>query len=71
MRYGIPLHVDACLGGFVIAFMDQAGFPLPPFDFRVPGVTSMSCDTHKVCHFGRLIMSDPSFSLDVLVWLYT
>ena len=28
--------------------MDQAGFPLKPFDFRVPGVMSMSCDMHKV-----------------------
>jgi sphinganine-1-phosphate aldolase len=31
--------------------MDQAGFPLKPFDFRVPGVMSISCDTHKVCIF--------------------
>jgi sphinganine-1-phosphate aldolase len=48
MEYNIPLHVDACLGGFLIAFMDQADFPLKPFDFRLPGVMSMSCDTHKV-----------------------
>jgi len=41
------LHVDACLGGFLIAFMDKAGYPLAPFDFRVPGVTSLSCDPHK------------------------
>ncbi|CAF2625081.1 unnamed protein product [Rotaria sp. Silwood2] len=47
MEYNIPLHVDACLGGFLIAFMDQAGFPLKPFDFRLPGVMSISCDTHK------------------------
>merc|ERR1719495_1250503 len=46
-RYDIPVHVDACLGGFLIAFMDEAGFPLSPFDFRVPGVTSISADTHK------------------------
>ncbi|EFO26454.1 hypothetical protein LOAG_02025 [Loa loa] len=46
-RYDIPVHVDACLGGFLIAFMEQCGYPLPPFDFRVPGVTSISCDTHK------------------------
>lgn len=52
LEYNIPLHVDACLGGFLIAFMDQAGYALRPFDFRVPGVMSMSCDTHKV--------SDPS-----------
>lgn len=45
--YQIPLHVDACLGGFLIAFMEDAGFKLPLFDFRLPGVTSISCDTHK------------------------
>ncbi|UJR36609.1 hypothetical protein I4U23_029329 [Adineta vaga] len=47
LEYGIPFHVDGCLGGFLVAFMDEAGFPLKPFDFRVPGVTSISCDTHK------------------------
>lgn len=47
VRYNIPLHVDACLGGFLIVFMDKAGFPLAPFDFRVKGVTSISADTHK------------------------
>jgi len=47
VEYDVPLHVDACLGGFLIAFMDQAGFPLKPFDFRLPGVMSISCDTHK------------------------
>jgi sphinganine-1-phosphate aldolase len=41
--YDIGLHVDACLGGFVLGFWDDA----PLFDFRVPGVTSMSIDTHK------------------------
>ncbi|XP_078463519.1 sphingosine-1-phosphate lyase 1 [Lampetra planeri] len=44
---GVPVHVDACLGGFLIVFMDAAGFPLLPFDFRLPGVTSISADTHK------------------------
>lgn len=48
VRYKIPLHVDACLGGFLIVFMDKAGFPLAPFDFRLKGVTSISADTHKV-----------------------
>lgn len=47
-RYNIPVHVDACLGGFVIIFMAEAGFKLPSFDFKVPGVTSISADTHKV-----------------------
>ena len=47
-QYDIPVHVDACLGGFVIVFMAKAGFDVPPFDFSVPGVTSISADTHKV-----------------------
>lgn len=47
VRYKIPLHVDACLGGFLIVFMDKAGYPLAPFDFRLKGVTSISADTHK------------------------
>uniref|UniRef100_A0A158R679 sphinganine-1-phosphate aldolase n=1 Tax=Syphacia muris TaxID=451379 RepID=A0A158R679_9BILA len=47
LYYNIPVHVDACLGGFLIPFMDEAGYPLPLFDFRLPGVTSISCDTHK------------------------
>ena len=41
------LHVDACLGGFVLPFMRSLGHPVPPFDFSVEGVTSMSIDTHK------------------------
>uniref|UniRef100_A0AAX7SNT2 sphinganine-1-phosphate aldolase n=1 Tax=Astatotilapia calliptera TaxID=8154 RepID=A0AAX7SNT2_ASTCA len=47
VRYNIPMHVDACLGGFLIVFMAKAGYPLAPFDFRVKGVTSISADTHK------------------------
>jgi len=36
-----------CLGGFVLPFAKQLGHLLPPFDFSLPGVTSMSVDTHK------------------------
>lgn len=46
-KYKIPLHVDACLGGFLIVFMKRAGYLLPKFDFSVKGVTSISVDTHK------------------------
>ena len=35
------------LGGFLIPFMEEAGYPIPMVDFRVDGVTSISCDTHK------------------------
>ncbi|XP_059086019.1 sphingosine-1-phosphate lyase-like [Tigriopus californicus] len=47
LDYDIPVHVDACLGGFLVVFMKQAGFNIRPFDFSVPGVCSISADTHK------------------------
>jgi glutamate/tyrosine decarboxylase-like PLP-dependent enzyme len=43
----IGFHTDGCLGGFVLPWAEKLGYPVPPFDFRVPGVTSMSADTHK------------------------
>ncbi len=43
----IGFHVDACLGGFVLPWAKELGAPVPAFDFSVPGVTSMSVDTHK------------------------
>ncbi|KAL9979255.1 hypothetical protein ACROYT_G016892 [Oculina patagonica] len=46
-KYNLGLHVDSCLGGFLVPFMKKAGFDIPPFDFAVDGVTSISCDTHK------------------------
>lgn len=49
--YKIPLHVDACLGLFIIPFLERSKVhgnkKIPLFDFRLPGVTSISCDTHK------------------------
>lgn len=45
--YDIGMHVDSCLGGFLTIFMRDAGFDVPPCDFSVPGVTSISADTHK------------------------
>lgn len=44
---GVGFHTDACLGGFVLPWAERLGHPVPPFDFRLPGVTSMSADTHK------------------------
>jgi glutamate/tyrosine decarboxylase-like PLP-dependent enzyme len=43
----IPLHVDACLGGFILPFFEKIGEKVPLFDFRVEGVTSISLDIHK------------------------
>lgn len=56
LKYNIPVHVDACLGGFVIAFMEKVGFQIPTFDFRVKGVTSISADTHKVMNSNSSIV---------------
>jgi len=47
LKYRIPLHVDCCLGSFLVAFLEKSGFERLLFDFRCPGVTSISCDTHK------------------------
>jgi glutamate/tyrosine decarboxylase-like PLP-dependent enzyme len=44
---GIPFHVDACLGGFMLPWVERLGYSLPAWDFRVPGVTSISADLHK------------------------
>jgi sphinganine-1-phosphate aldolase len=44
---GLLFHVDACLGGFFLPFAKKLGRDIPPFDFEVPGVTSLSADLHK------------------------
>jgi glutamate/tyrosine decarboxylase-like PLP-dependent enzyme len=43
----IGFHTDACLGGFILPWANKLGYPVPPFDFCLPGVTSISVDTHK------------------------
>ena len=43
----INFHVDACVGGYFLPFVEQLGYPLTTFDFRVPGVTTISADLHK------------------------
>lgn len=47
LERGVGLHVDGCLGGFILPFGRELGYPIAPFDFTVPGVTSISADTHK------------------------
>eukprot|EP00002_Diphylleia_rotans_P006508 TRINITY_DN1586_c0_g1_i1.p1 TRINITY_DN1586_c0_g1~~TRINITY_DN1586_c0_g1_i1.p1 ORF type:complete len:539 (-),score=113.74 TRINITY_DN1586_c0_g1_i1:331-1947(-) len=44
---GIGMHVDGCLGGFLFPWAQKLGYDIPVCDFRIPGVTSMSVDTHK------------------------
>ncbi|WP_128894976.1 pyridoxal phosphate-dependent decarboxylase family protein [Longirhabdus pacifica] len=43
----LPLHVDACLGGFLLPFVEKLQYNVPLFDFRVKGVTSIAADIHK------------------------
>lgn len=45
---GVPLHVDAAWGGFVIPFAKRLGRSLPDFDLSVPGVTTLGVDPHKM-----------------------
>ncbi|MGA8370591.1 MAG: aminotransferase class V-fold PLP-dependent enzyme [Acidimicrobiales bacterium] len=44
---GVGFHTDCCLGGFVLPWAEKLGYDVPVFDFRLPGVTSISADTHK------------------------
>jgi glutamate/tyrosine decarboxylase-like PLP-dependent enzyme len=47
LEHQLGLHVDGCLGGFLLPWIEKLGYDVPVFDFRLPGVTSISCDTHK------------------------
>lgn len=46
-EHGVLMHVDACVGGWVLPFLRENGIEVPPFDFTVDGVTSLSMDMHK------------------------
>ena len=46
-KHKLLFHVDACMGGFMLPFLEEIGYPVPGFDFRIPGVTSISLDAHK------------------------
>jgi sphinganine-1-phosphate aldolase len=50
---GLLFHVDACVGGFMLPFVRKLGYPVPDFDFGVPGVTSMSVDLHKYAYAAK------------------
>lgn len=47
VKHAVGLHVDGCLGGFILAWAQPLGYNCPIFDFRLPGVTAISADTHK------------------------
>jgi glutamate/tyrosine decarboxylase-like PLP-dependent enzyme len=43
----LPLHVDACIGGFMLPWIEKLGYNIPLWDFRIAGVSSVSADVHK------------------------
>lgn len=47
---GVRCHVDACFGGWMLPWLRRLGAPVPPFDFAVAGVTSISVDLHKYAY---------------------
>jgi len=70
----INCHVDACMGGVTLTFLEQLGEPIPLWDFRVDGVTSISVDLHKygytakgasvILHRDRKLRSYQTFMTD-------
>jgi glutamate/tyrosine decarboxylase-like PLP-dependent enzyme len=71
---GISCHVDACMGGISLPMLDRLGHAIAPFDFRVPGVTSISVDLHKygyalkgasvILHRSKELRRDQTFVTD-------
>lgn len=52
-EHDLPLHVDACIGGFLLPYLRRLGEPVPAFGFEVPGVTSISMDLHKYAYCAK------------------
>ena len=44
------LHVDACIGGFLLSYLKKCNYNIPPFDFNLDGVSSLSVDLHKYAY---------------------
>ncbi|MGW5671390.1 pyridoxal phosphate-dependent decarboxylase family protein [Micromonospora sp. NPDC003776] len=61
---GVRCHVDACFGGWTLPWLRRLGAPVPPFDFAVDGVTSISVDLHKYAYAPKgvsvLLHRDPA-----------
>ena len=47
LEKNIPMHVDACVGGFILPFLEMNGVKIPLWNFKIAGVTSISADIHK------------------------
>jgi sphinganine-1-phosphate aldolase len=65
-RHKIPLHIDACVGGFILPFIAMNGREVPLWDYRVPGVTSISADIHKYGFAAKGASTITYRSLDIL-----
>ncbi|MEZ4365594.1 MAG: aspartate aminotransferase family protein [Kofleriaceae bacterium] len=52
-RHRLPLHVDGCVGGWLLPWLEKLGRPMPAWDFRVPEVTSISADLHKYAYASK------------------
>jgi sphinganine-1-phosphate aldolase len=50
LELGIPVHVDGCIGGWLLPYFARLGVEVPRFDLSVPGVTSLSVDLHKYAY---------------------
>lgn len=53
LKHGLLLHIDACMGGFLLPYFRRLGQSVTDFDFSVPGVTSMSMDLHKYAYCAK------------------
>jgi sphinganine-1-phosphate aldolase len=51
--HGVLCHVDACIGGFFLPWVEKLGHDVSPWDFRVRGVTSISADLHKYAYAAK------------------
>ncbi len=70
---GVPFHVDACLGGLMLPFLERLGHDIPPWDFRVPGVSSISADLHKYGYAikgASVILHRPKANLRHQIFMY-
>jgi glutamate/tyrosine decarboxylase-like PLP-dependent enzyme len=58
LEFGVHLHVDACVGGYQLPYLRKLGRDVPPFDFTLPGVTSIGADLHKYgyCAIGSSVI---------------
>jgi len=74
MEHNINCHVDACMGGVTLPYLEKLGEQIPLWDFRVPGVTSISIDLHKygytskgagvLLHRNKQLRNDQTFVTD-------